>query len=86
MVIDYLKRFTFLSKEEIDAIEEKHKVAPEKRDAHKALAYEVVKFLHGEEAANKAKEMSESLFGKFQNHIIPSDNVRRVRTNRTRQN
>ena len=64
MVIDYLKRFTFLSKEEIDAIEEKHKVAPEKRDAHKALAYEVVKFLHGEEAANKAKEMSESLFGK----------------------
>ena len=64
MVIEYLKRFTFLSKEEIDAIEEKHKVAPEKRDAHKALAYEVVKFLHGEEAANKAKEMSESLFGK----------------------
>jgi len=63
MVIEYLKRFTFLSKEEIDALEESNKIAPEKREAHKALAYEVVKFLHGEEEANKAKAMSENVFG-----------------------
>lgn len=62
MVIDYIKRFTFLSKEEILDLEEKHKVAPEKREAHKALAYEVVKFLHGEEEANKARETSEKIF------------------------
>lgn len=62
MVIDYIKRFTFLSKEEILDLEEKHKVAPERREAHKALAYEVVKFLHGEEEADKARETSEKIF------------------------
>lgn len=62
MVIEYLKRFTFLSHEEILDLEEKHKVAPEKREAHKALAYEVVKFLHGEEEAKKAKETAEAVF------------------------
>ncbi len=63
MVIEYLKRFTFLSKEEIDALEESNKIAPEKREAHKALAFEVVKFLHGEEEANRVKAMSENVFG-----------------------
>ncbi len=62
MVIDYLKRFTFLSHEEILDLEKKHKEAPERRDAHKALAYEVVKFLHGEEEAKKAKETAEAVF------------------------
>lgn len=62
MVIDYLKRFTFLSHEEIIDLEKKHKEAPERRDAHKALAYEVVKFLHGEEEAKKAKETAEAVF------------------------
>ena len=62
MVIDYIKRFTFLSHEEIIELENKHKIAPEKREAHRALAYEVVKFLHGEEEANKARETSEKIF------------------------
>jgi tyrosyl-tRNA synthetase len=62
MVIDYLKRFTFLSKEEIDKLEESHKAHPEYREAHKALAYEVTKFVHGEEEAEKAKKMSEEIF------------------------
>lgn len=62
MVIDYIKRFTFLTKEEILDLEEKHKAAPEKREAHKALAYEVVKFLHGEEEADKARDTSEKIF------------------------
>lgn len=62
MVIDYIKRFTFLSHEEIIELETKHKIAPEKREAHRALAFEVVKFLHGEEEAIKARETSESVF------------------------
>lgn len=62
MVIDYIKRFTFLSHEEIIELENKHKIAPEKREAHRALAFEVVKFLHGEEEAIKARETSESVF------------------------
>ncbi len=62
MVIDYLKIFTFLSKEEIEKLEESNKNHPELREAHKALAREVVIFLHGEEEYKRAVEMSEALF------------------------
>lgn len=62
LVISYLKIFTFLSREEIEKLEESVKTEPEKRLAQKALAYEVVKFLHGEDEANKAKETSEKIF------------------------
>ena len=62
MVIPYIKRFTFLEKEEIDKLEESVKKEPEKREAGKRLAFEVVKYLHGEEEAIKAKETSEKLF------------------------
>ena len=71
MVIDYLKRFTFLSREEIEDLEKKHREHPELREAHKALAYEVTKFVHGEEEAENAKKMSEDIFsGKNENMPI----------------
>ena len=62
MVIDYLKIFTFLTKEEIEEIEAAHKERPEERLAHKTLAKEVITFLHGEDEANKAEVMSRCLF------------------------
>ena len=62
MVIDYLKIFTFLSKEEIEEIEVKHKERPEDRLAHKTLAREIITFIHGEEEYNKAIKISEALF------------------------
>ena len=62
MVIDYLKIFTFLTKEEIEKIEKEHKEHQELRQAQKILAKEVVTFLHGKEEAEKAKKMSEALF------------------------
>lgn len=61
-VIDYLKFLTFLSKEEIEKIEEGHLSCPEKRLAHKTLAREVITFIHGEEAYKEALNISESLF------------------------
>ena len=61
-VIDYLKKLTFLSKEEIEDIEKKHMEAPELRLAQKTLAKEVISFLHGEEEYNHALELSEVLF------------------------
>ena len=61
-VIDYLKKLTFLSKEEIEEIEHKHNEKPEDRFAQKALAHEVIAFLHGEEEYNKAVRISEALF------------------------
>ncbi len=61
-VIDYLKKLTFLTKEEIDALEEKVKTEPHLREAQKALAKEVVTFLHGEEEYNKALKITNALF------------------------
>lgn len=61
-VIDYLKKLTFLSKEQIDKIEIEHNKAPELRMAQKTLAHEAITFLHGEEEFNKAVSISEALF------------------------
>ncbi len=61
-VIDYLKIYTFLSKEEIEEIEKEQLNHPETRIAQKTLAKQLVTFLHGEKAALKAIEMSEALF------------------------
>ena len=64
LVVHYLKVFTFLSHEEIDKLAESVKNEPEKRLAQKALAFEVVKDLHGEEEAIKARKTSEEVFSK----------------------
>ena len=61
-VIDYLKKLTFLSKDEIEDIAKKHLEKPEERLAQKVLAKEVITFLHGEDEFNKALKISESLF------------------------
>lgn len=61
-VLEYLKVFTFLSKEEIENIIKEHTKKPELRLAQKALAYEVVKDIHGIKEAEKAIAMSEALF------------------------
>ena len=75
-VIEYLKVFTFLNKEEIDALEKKVKTEPEKREAQKTLAYEVVKDLHGVEEAEKAKKTSEEVFTKgYSSEGMPSETI-----------
>ena len=61
-VIDYLKKLTFLTKEEIEDIEKKHNENPELRLAQETLAKEVITFLHGEESYNHAKDLSKVLF------------------------
>jgi tyrosyl-tRNA synthetase len=61
-VIKYLKYFTFLSKEEIEQLEKELQEAPEKRAAQKALAEEVTKLVHGEDALRQAIKISEALF------------------------
>lgn len=61
-VIDYLKKLTFLTKEEIENIELEHNKQPELRLAQRTLAKEVITFLHGEEEFDKAVKISEALF------------------------
>lgn len=61
-VLEYLKVFTFLSKEQIEDIYAQHMAAPEKRIAQKTLAYEIVKDIHGAAEADNAVKVSEKLF------------------------
>ena len=62
MMEEYLKRFTFLTKAEIEDIMKAQKATPEKRIAQKSLAKEVLDFIHGEGAYENAVKISESLF------------------------
>lgn len=62
MVISYLKMFTFLSPEEIMELDKSNQENPHLREAHKALAREIITDLHGEEAYLEAVKISESLF------------------------
>ena len=61
-VIDYLKKLTFLPKEEIDELEVSLQAEPHLRKPHKALAKAVITDLHGEEEYNHAVAISEALF------------------------
>lgn len=61
--IDYAKIYTLLSREEIESLAVKQRENPGARDAQKALAYEVTKLVHGEQAAESAKRVTAVLFG-----------------------
>lgn len=61
-VVKYLKYFTFLSHEEILELEKATETKPEERFAQKALAREMTKLVHGEEALEQAIRITEALF------------------------
>ena len=61
-VIEYLKKLTFLSREEIESLEASLKENPELRLPHKALAREVITFLFGSEDYDEALKIREALF------------------------
>ncbi|MEG2937321.1 MAG: tyrosine--tRNA ligase [Vagococcus sp.] len=61
-VVKYLKFFTFLTQEEINALAEKVETEPHKREAQKTLASEMTLFVHGEEALNDALTITAALF------------------------
>ena len=73
MIIKYLKMLTFLSKEEIEELEKKHNAHPEIREAHKALAREIITDLHGKEEYEKALKISECLFTEKINELSSDD-------------
>ncbi|CUM97875.1 MULTISPECIES: tyrosine--tRNA ligase [Turicibacter] len=61
-VVKFLKYFTFLTKEEIEAVEAEFKEAPHLRHGQKVLAREVVTLVHGVEAYEQALKITEALF------------------------
>ena len=79
MVIDYLKKLTFLSKEEIEEVEREHDKARELRTAQKRLAKEIITFLHGEEEFNKAVRISEALFTEKINELTADEIIENMK-------
>lgn len=63
-VIDRLKVFTFLSRDEIEQLEQKVANEPFAREAQKTLAHEVTALVHGEANALAVAEAARALFGK----------------------
>ncbi|MFD2829003.1 tyrosine--tRNA ligase [Corticicoccus populi] len=61
-VVKFLKLFTFLGKDEIEALEQSVKDEPHLRKAQKRLAEEITTFLHGSDALGEAERISEALF------------------------
>jgi tyrosyl-tRNA synthetase len=57
-----LRMFTFLPREEIEALEAETAAHPERRAAQRVLAWELTALVHGEECARQARHASEMLF------------------------
>ncbi len=62
MMDEYLRKYTFLTKEEIEDIMEKHNKEPHLRLAQKTLAKEIITFIHDAESYESAVKISEALF------------------------
>ena len=62
-VSEYLRKFTFLPRAEIEALEAAHAANPGAREAHRALAREVTTLVHGAAATDAAIAASQILFG-----------------------
>ncbi len=70
-VIDRLKVFTFLSREDIEALEQKVRDEPHAREAQRTLAHHVTSIVHGEEEALAVAAAAAALFGKDSLAQIP---------------
>ena len=61
-VVRYLKYFTFLSHEEINALDKETKERPEARNAQRRLAESITEFVHGKEGLEEAARVTKALF------------------------
>ena len=62
-VINFLKVFSFKSRQEIEEIEKEHNENPGARNAHRALARELTSLIHGDETSARVEEAAKALFG-----------------------
>lgn len=62
-VSDYIKIYTLIQPDELEALMAAFEQNPGERAAQKYLAYEVTKLVHGEEKATNARNVTETLFG-----------------------
>jgi len=73
MVVSYLKYFTWLSQDEIEALAHEVATRPEARQAQRVLAREMTRLVHGEAALARAERASQVLFGGALEGLTASD-------------
>jgi len=74
-VLDYLKTFTMLTKEEIESLIDESEVNISARIAQRRLAYEVTKIVHGEDRAASVERVTKALFGGLQFNELSSEDI-----------
>jgi tyrosyl-tRNA synthetase len=62
-VVRFLRTFTYLDLEDIDALAERHEADPSAREAHRVLAREATRVIHGDAGVEAAERATEVLFG-----------------------
>lgn len=77
-VIDYLKVFSFRSREEIEALEHATATEPYKRAAQRALADDVTDLVHGVAERQAASNAAAALFGRGELADLPSTTLEQV--------
>jgi tyrosyl-tRNA synthetase len=70
--VNWIRIFTFLTKDQVRAIEEEHKKDAGKRVLQKALAKEVTVFVHGSDEYEKAVETTNKFFS---NQTAPAESL-----------
>ena len=73
--LNYIKIFTFLSREQIEQKIEEHIESPHLRILQKIIAKEITIFVHGEDAFKKAVEASQILFGNATSEALQKVNT-----------
>lgn len=74
-VIDYMKIYTFLSKDEVEQIAEDQKTDPSARIAQKRLAHEVTEIVHGKERTKSVERVTAALFGDIDFASLSEDDL-----------
>lgn len=74
-VIDYLKIFTLLNREQIDKLVEEVKNNPGAREAQKTLAREATVLVHGQERTESVQRVTSVLFGKADFNTLNNDDL-----------
>ena len=75
----YIRIFTLLAKEEVDALVNEHQEAPHMRSLQKRLAKEVTTMIHSEEDYLAAVEASQILFGKGTTEVFKKLSAEMIR-------
>ena len=77
-VVSFLKIYTLLAREEIEALAARQEAAPHERPAQRALAAEVTDRLHGAEERRRVEAASEAVFGDGELRAVEADTLEQV--------